>query len=88
VFTQQPVELKPSPRLLSEIIECLSREVEYAREKHPGGDRFTALTCEFLELTRAIQEDAPKEFIRTEALQVACCAIRLIEENIDDNGDA
>jgi hypothetical protein len=69
--------------VLSEIIERLSDEIDNAREKHPGGDRFVALTCEFLELTRAIQDGESKENIRTEALQVACTAIRYIEESLD-----
>jgi hypothetical protein len=72
-----------SPRVLSEVIERLSDEIDHAREKHPGGDRFVALTCEFLELTRAIQDGESKENIRTEALQVACTAIRFIEESIN-----
>jgi hypothetical protein len=72
-----------SPRVISEIIERLSSEIDHAREKHPGGDRFVALTCEFLELTRAIQAGESKENIRQEALQVACTAIRFVEENLD-----
>jgi NTP pyrophosphatase (non-canonical NTP hydrolase) len=72
-----------SPRVLSEIIERLSDEIDHAREKHPRGDRFVALTCEFLELTRAIQSGESKQNIREEALQVACTAIRFIEESLD-----
>lgn len=75
--------MSSSPRVLSEIIERLSDEIDHAREKHPGGDRFVALTCEFLELTRAIQDGESKANIRQEALQVACTAIRLVEESLD-----
>ena len=77
--------MSSSPRVLSEIIERLSSEIDHAREKHPKGDRFVALTCEFLELTRAIQDGESKENIRQEALQVACTAIRYIEESLDAN---
>lgn len=61
-------------------MEELAAELERARKKHPGGDRFHALTCEFLELTRAIQEGESPERIRQEALQVACTAMRFREE--------
>lgn len=60
---------------------ALTGEVTRARRKFPGS-RFmlAALMEEVGELAQAIIQKQPAENIRKEALQVACCAVRMLEE--------
>lgn len=60
---------------------ALTGEVIRARRKFPGS-RFmlAALMEEVGELAQAIIQKQPIENIRKEALQVACCAVRILEE--------
>ena len=72
------LNLQPSGQTLS----ALSDEIVRARIKFPG-NRFlyTALCEELGELARAILQKEGRERVRAEALQVACVAIRLYEED-------
>jgi NTP pyrophosphatase (non-canonical NTP hydrolase) len=67
----------PQPSTVCDIAE----EVIRAREKFPG-NRFmlAALVEEVGELAKALLQRRPKEEIEREAIQVACLAIRIIEE--------
>lgn len=59
----------------------ISKEVVRARTKFPGNRLLlAALTEEVGELAKAMLQDRPIEEIRREAIQVACVAIRIIEE--------
>jgi NTP pyrophosphatase (non-canonical NTP hydrolase) len=60
---------------------ALSEEVKRARTKFPG-NRFllAALTEEVGELAQALLQKAPKGEIQNKCLQVACVAIRILEE--------
>ena len=70
--------IKP-PSLLT--IDALTAEVTRARIKFPGNRLLlTALMEEVGELARAYLQRRPKEEIEIEAIQVACLAIRIIEE--------
>lgn len=57
------------------------REVERARAKFPGS-RFmlAALVEEVGELAQALLQKKSPDEIRKEAMQVACCAVRLMDE--------
>ncbi len=58
----------------------ISIEVHKARAKFPGNDLLiVALMEEVGELAQAMLDKTPEE-IRKEAIQVACVAIRIIEE--------
>ncbi len=59
----------------------IAEEVQRARAKFPGR-RFllAALTEEVGELAQAFLQKKPADEIRKEAIQVACLAIRIIEE--------
>lgn len=60
---------------------AISAEVVRARTKFPGR-RFllAALTEEVGELAQAMLQGKPRDEVQKEAIQVACVAIRLIEE--------
>lgn len=62
-------------------LRALAAEIEAARAKFPG-NRFllTALVEEVGELAKALLQNQHPEEIEREALQVACVAIRIIEE--------
>jgi NTP pyrophosphatase (non-canonical NTP hydrolase) len=69
-------------RLPEEItISAIKAEVTRARLKFPG-NRFllAALTEEVGELARALLQRRPREEWEREAIQVACVAVRIIEE--------
>lgn len=60
-------------------------ELDRARAKHPGNAKLlAALGEEYGELCAAMLQDLPREKIVHEALQVACVAIRIIEEGDSD----
>jgi NTP pyrophosphatase (non-canonical NTP hydrolase) len=61
--------------------EAIDRELKYARRKFPG-NRFllAALVEEVGELASAMLQRQDPERIRAEAVQVACVAVRIIEE--------
>lgn len=62
-------------------LDAISAEVCRAREKFPGNRLLlAALTEEVGELAKAMLQDRPSDEIRREAIQVACVAIRIIEE--------
>lgn len=67
----------PHPKTL----DRLSAEVHAARRKFPG-NRFllAALTEEVGELAQAMLQKKPREDVEKEALQVACVALRILEE--------
>jgi hypothetical protein len=59
----------------------ISEEVDRARVLFPQNRRlFAALVEEVGELAKALVENRPLAEIRAEAVQVACVAVRLIEE--------
>ncbi len=62
-------------------LDAISAEVIRARQKFPG-KRFllAALMEEVGELSRAYLQKKDKDEIEIEAIQVACLAIRIIEE--------
>jgi NTP pyrophosphatase (non-canonical NTP hydrolase) len=62
-------------------ITALHEELIRARTKFPG-TRFllAALTEEVGELAQAMLQGKPREEIQKEAIQVACVAIRILEE--------
>lgn len=62
-------------------LAAIDAEVMRARSKFPG-NRFllAALTEEVGELAQAMLQDKSRDEIRKEAVQVACVAIRIIEE--------
>lgn len=64
-----------------ETLSNLAREVEKARHKHPSNEcLFEALCEEVCELINAQTDGLPLHEIQHEALQVACVAIRIVEE--------
>lgn len=71
--------LAKPPALLT--LNDISAEVIRARLKFPG-NRFllAALTEEAGELAQAMLQKRDREAIRKEAIQVACVAIRILEE--------
>lgn len=62
-------------------LTCIDDEVFRARTKFPG-NRFllAALMEEVGELAQAMLQKKPSEEIEKEAIQVACMAIRILEE--------
>jgi hypothetical protein len=71
-YTQSPSE---------ESLGDLAEELVRARRKFPGNDHLTvALGEEFGELCRAQLQRKGRDEIRKEALQVACVAMRIYEE--------
>lgn len=66
-------------------LDAISQEVVRARTKFPGNAKLlAALTEEVGELAKAMLQRRPKDEIEKEAVQVACVAIRLIEEGDSD----
>ena len=60
---------------------AVDAEVVRARTKFPGNKHMlAALTEEVGELAKALLQDLPRDRVVAEAVQVACCAIRIIEE--------
>jgi len=68
-------------------IDALTAELARARAKFPGNRFLLAALCEELgELAEAVAHGNKAE-IRTEAVQVACVAIRIAEEDVRRMGD-
>lgn len=66
-------------------MRLLMSELDEARAKHPGNAKLlAALVEEVGELAQALLKRKPDSDIRKEALQVACVAIRIIEEGDSD----
>lgn len=64
-----------------ETVKALAAELCRARAKFPGNRHMlAALTEEVGELAQALLQGKPRAEIVKEALQVACVAVRLIEE--------
>ncbi len=62
-------------------LDDVSDEVYRARAKHPSPTYLLAALMEEVgELSKAFIEDAPWDHVREEAKQVACVAIRIMEE--------
>ena len=62
-------------------VEDIAEEVVRARAKFPDNRHLlAALTEEVGELAQAILQKKPREEVQKEARQVACVAIRIIEE--------
>lgn len=60
---------------------AITAEVMKARTKFPGNKHLlAALTEEVGELAQAMLQNKPRDEIRKEAVQVACVAIRIVEE--------
>ena len=74
---ESKVMLGAYPR--KETLAAIAMEVARARQKHPTTN-LNHLTEEYLEVVRAVNDDEGSERIAGEAVQVACVAIRLIEE--------
>jgi len=62
-------------------LDAISHEVMLARRKFPG-NRFllAALMEEVGELAQAMLQNKPRDEIDREAIQVACVAVRILEE--------
>lgn len=62
-------------------LTAVNAEVMRARTKFPG-NRFllAALTEELGELAQALLQAKPRDEVQIEALQVACVALRIVEE--------
>lgn len=73
--------MRPDLRLRASTLAALDTEVGRARGKFPG-NRFllAALTEEVGELASAILQRQGPDEVRKEALQVACVALRILEE--------
>ena len=68
-------------------LTAISAEVLRARLKHPGNVHLlAALVEEVGELSRALLEGKSWDDIEIEAIQVACVAVRIIEEGEGDFG--
>lgn len=68
----------------AETLHKITFELARARFKHPGNAHLlAALTEEVGELANALLEKRPRS-VTTEAIQVACVAIRIIEEGDGD----
>lgn len=66
---------------LPDTLDALTREVHRARAKFPGNRHLhVALSEEVGELAQALLQGKPQAEVVKEALQVACVAIRIIEE--------
>lgn len=64
---------------------AVAAEVVRARKKHPGNAHLlAALTEEVGKLAQALLEDQGEERVRSEAMQCACVAIRIMEEGDSD----
>jgi NTP pyrophosphatase (non-canonical NTP hydrolase) len=75
------VELGMEKYDLSNPFNAIRAEVARARKLHPGNHHlFLALVEEVGEIAEAMQR-GDSEHARQEAVQVACLAVRLIEEN-------
>lgn len=62
-------------------LQAISAECISARTKFPGRKfLLAALTEEVGELAKALLQGKPKDEIDKEAIQVACIAVRIIEE--------
>ena len=60
---------------------AVGAEVMRARAKFPGNEHLlAALTEEVGELAQAMLQGKPRDEIEKEAIQVACVAIRIVEE--------
>lgn len=69
-------------------LHAVAAEVTRARTKFPGGRYLlAALTEEVGELAQALLQGKPKDEIEKEAIQVACVAIRIIEEGCPEFAD-
>ncbi len=75
---------KPNEHFMNQYTATyLDGELLAARMKFPNQDQtqlVNALIEEFLEMMRAINDNEGIERVRTEALQVACVAVRIYEE--------
>jgi hypothetical protein len=75
-------------RLSPDSVQALDNELIRARIKFPGNAHLNvALAEEVGELARAYLE-GDLEGVKAEALQVACVAIRILEEGDSDFGDS
>ena len=62
-------------------LDFLSEEIERARSKFPTNKLLLAALMEEVgELSKALIENEPAQNVITEAIQVACVAIRIAEE--------
>ena len=62
-------------------LDAIRAEVFKARTKFPGNKHLlAALVEEVGELAQAMLQDLPRDEIEKEAIQVACVAVRIIEE--------
>jgi NTP pyrophosphatase (non-canonical NTP hydrolase) len=69
--------IRPDP----DTLEALAAEIVLARAKFPGNRHLlAALTEEVGELAKALLQGRPEDEWEREALQVACVAIRILEE--------
>lgn len=74
----------PNPKTLA----AISAEVRRARKKHPANRHMLAAIVEEVgELAQALLQGKCQQEIMAEAIQVACVAIRLIEEGDGDFAD-
>jgi NTP pyrophosphatase (non-canonical NTP hydrolase) len=68
-------------------LDAITAEVMRARTKFPGNAKLlAALTEEVGELAKAMLQRRPKDEIEKEAIQVACVAVRILEEGDSDFG--
>jgi hypothetical protein len=66
-------------------LAAISAEVLKARLKFPGREKLLAALMEEVgELAQAMLQRKPREAIEKECIQVACVAIRLLEEGDSD----
>lgn len=72
-------------RAMPATLSAISDEVQRARTKFPNNHKMlAALVEEVGELAQALLQRRPIEAIRKEATQVACVAVRIIEEGDAD----
>ena len=70
---------------LPSTLDLIDSELDRARTKFPGNTHLThALTEEVGELAKAQLQRRPRSEVVAEAVQVACLAIRIIEEGDAD----
>jgi hypothetical protein len=66
-------------------IDAINAEVMRARMKFPSNAKMlAALVEEVGELAKALLQRMPTDEVRKEAIQVACVAVRIIEEGDSD----
>jgi hypothetical protein len=90
-YEMQVQELPGVPAVRVETLEELAAEINRARKKFPRNTLlYTALGEEFGELGKALLQEGNGPSARREALQVACVALRILEEGdpVYDNLDS